>query len=74
MPKLPSLTPKEVIKKFKKLGFSEDHQTGSHLIMYNPSSKKRVVIPFHLSDLPKGTFSAILRESGISREEFLKKK
>lgn len=74
MPKLPSLTPKETVRKFKKLGFVKDHQTGSHVIMYNPETGKRAVIPYHLKDIPRGTLAAILKESGILREEFLKKK
>lgn len=73
MPKLPALTSKQIIKKFGKLGFVKDHQTGSHLILYNAETKRRAVIPYHTKDLPKGTLSAILRESQISREELLKK-
>lgn len=71
MPKIPAITPKKVIKKYKRLGFIHDHTTGSHFVMYHPISGKRVVIPLHLRDIPKGTLSAMLRESGINREEFL---
>lgn len=72
MPRLPSLTPKKVIKKLKNLGFIKDHATGSHIIFYHPKSKKRAVVPFHLKDLPKGTLSSLLKEAGIDRDEFLK--
>lgn len=74
MSRLPSLTPKEVIKKLQKLGFVEDHVTGSHVVLFNPETKHRAVVPYHIKDLPKGTLAAILRESGISREAFLKGK
>ncbi len=70
MPKI--YTPKEVIKKLKKLGFVEDRQSGSHKILYHPETKTRAVIPFHLKQLPKGTFSSILRESKVTKEEFEK--
>lgn len=70
MPK--TYTPKQVLAKFKKLGFVEDRQSGSHKILYNPETKARAVIPFHLKELPKGTFSSILRESKITKEEFEK--
>lgn len=70
MPK--SYTPKEVIKKLQKLGFVEDRQSGSHKIFYNPTSMARAVVPFHLKELPKGTFSAILREAKIPKEDFEK--
>ena len=72
MPKLPSLTPKKVIKKLKKLGYIKDHATGSHLIFYHPKSKRRAVVPLHLKDIPKGTLHSLLKEAGIDREEFLK--
>jgi len=71
MPKLPVLKPKEVIKRFEKLGFIIDRQSGSYVILYRPKDKRRAVIPLHLKDIKKGTLLAILRESGISRDEFL---
>lgn len=70
MPKI--YKPKEVIAKFKKLGFIEDRQSGSHKIFYHPITKQRAVIPYHLKELPKGTFSSILKESKISKEDFEK--
>ena len=73
MPKLPSITPRRLIKKLGKLGFIEDHPSGSHIIMYHPQTGKRAVIPYHLSDIPKGTLHSILKESGIGVNEFAKK-
>lgn len=70
MPKI--YTPKQVLAKFKKLGFIEDRQSGSHKILYHLQSQTRAVIPFHIKELPKGTFAAILKESKITREEFEK--
>jgi predicted RNA binding protein YcfA (HicA-like mRNA interferase family) len=72
MPKLPSFTSKRLIKILKKFGFQLDHTTGSHFIFYNPKTKKRVVIPYHVKDLPRGTIFSILKEAGISRKELEK--
>ena len=69
MPKLPAIKPRNLIKKLEKLGFVKDHQSGSHIIMYNPKTKRRAVIPHHLSDIKKGTLSSLLKEAGISRGE-----
>ena len=71
MPKLPSLKPREVVKKLKKLGFIKHHQVGSHLTMKHPETKQRAVIPMHLKDVKRGTLASILREAGIDRELFL---
>lgn len=68
MPKV--YTPKQMISKFKKLGFVEDRQSGSHKIFYKSDTKQRAVIPYHIKELPKGTFKAILRESQVSQEDF----
>ena len=35
-------------------------------------TKRRVVVPLHKKDLPKGTLAAILRQVGLSREELAK--
>ena len=72
MPKLPSFTPKKLIKILKNLGFQLDHTTGSHFIFYHPKTKKRAVVPYHVRDLPKGTLMSILKEVGISKKEFEK--
>lgn len=69
MPKLPSLTPQKVIKILKREGFVLDKVKGSHHIYYHPETKRRVVVPFHKRDLPKGTLLEILKQAGISREE-----
>ncbi len=74
MPKLPSFRPREVVKKLRKLGFIEHHQVGSHLTMKHPDTKHRAVVPMHLKDLKKGTLLSLLREAGIEKEKFLRKK
>jgi len=71
MPKLPSLKPREVVKKFKKLGFIEHHQVGSHLTMKHPQTERRAVVPMHLRDIKKGTLLSLLKEAGIEKDEFV---
>ncbi|MFO7979722.1 MAG: type II toxin-antitoxin system HicA family toxin [Candidatus Aminicenantes bacterium] len=71
MPKLPVLTPKKVIKILKKHGFVLDHTTGSHKVYYHPQNKRRVTIPYHKKDLPKGTLFSILKQAGIEKEDLI---
>jgi len=66
MSKIPSLTPKKFLRILQKAGFEIDHTTGSHYILYNPQTNKRITLPFHCKDLPKGTLQAILKAAGIS--------
>lgn len=69
MPKLPSLTPKEVIKILEKHGFMLDHSSGSHMVYYHSDKRKRVVVPFHRHDLPKGTLVSTLKQADIDLDE-----
>lgn len=74
MSKIPSHKPREVLKKFEKIGYIIDRQKGSHIILYNKSTKRRIVIPMHVKDLPYGTLLSIVKQSGLTRNEFLKLK
>ena len=69
MPKLPAVTPKQLISILKFNGFLLDHITGSHYFFYHPIKKLLTTIPFHNKDIPKGTLVAILKQTGISRDE-----
>ena len=64
---------RQIIKKLKKLGFVFDRQAaGSHEIWYNPTTNQYTTIPNHPGDMPEGTLKAILRQWGVSTEEFLR--
>ncbi len=69
MPKLPSLSPRKIIRVLEKRGFVLDRTKGSHHLYYNPELKRRVVVPLHKKDLPKGTLLEILKQADISKEE-----
>lgn len=73
MSKLSPLKPEEVIRKLKKAGFVFDRQArGSHEIWYNPTTKRRTVVPNHPgADIPKGTLRAIINQAGLGVGEFL---
>jgi len=72
MPKLPSIKPRTLIKLFEKQGYIIDRQKGSHVILYHPVSHRRLTIPMHTKDIPNGTLLAIIKQSGLTKEEFLK--
>ncbi len=69
MTKTPSLTPKELIRILKHKGFVLERSRGSHQLWLHPASQKRVIVPMHKKDLPKGTFHAILKQAGIEKSE-----
>ena len=71
MPKLPAVKPREIVKFLERNGFVLDHISGSHHIYYNPTSKRRAVVPHHNREIPKGTLVSLLREAGFTREALI---
>ena len=70
-PKLPRVTCDELIRALKRAGFEEQRQRGSHLHLRRASDGRRVTVPVHKGrTVPLGTLRAILRDAGISVEEF----
>jgi predicted RNA binding protein YcfA (HicA-like mRNA interferase family) len=49
-----------------------DHITGSHVIMYHDTLKKRTTVPLHKKDIPLGTLLAILKQTGLTKEDLKK--
>lgn len=66
---------RRIVKRLKKLGFVFDRQAaGSHEIWYNELTGLYTTIPNHPGDMPEGTLRAILKQAGISPDDFLKNK
>jgi len=70
MAKLPQVTPREVIAVLHRIGFVDDHQTGAHLILRHPITRRRTVVSMHRRDLKPKTLRAILADAGLSSEQF----
>jgi len=71
MTKLPIVSGIKVVKVFSKIGYLIDHQTGSHIILrHEKPPHRRLTIPNH-KEISKGTLRAIIRQSGLIRDEFL---
>ncbi|MFH1099221.1 MAG: type II toxin-antitoxin system HicA family toxin [Candidatus Uhrbacteria bacterium] len=74
MGKMPALKPSAVIRALIRVGFVVYHQRGSHVqLRYPVRPHLRVTIPRHSSfDLPPTVVASIIKQTGLSREEFLK--
>ena len=71
MTKILSVRPDAVVSALGGAGYSVDHQTGSHVILYK-EGRLPISVPRHNRDLKKGTLHQILRSAGIGPEEFVK--
>lgn len=68
MPKLPRVSGAEVVKALGRLGFVVARQRGSHIVLRRGSSG--CVVPNH-RELKTGTLSGVLKQAGVSVEDFL---
>lgn len=60
-----NMTPSKLIKLLGQYGFVFIRQSGSHAIFKNDQKNKKVVVPIHSKDIPKGTLHAILKDADI---------
>jgi predicted RNA binding protein YcfA (HicA-like mRNA interferase family) len=67
---LPRISGREAVAAFRKLGYEVDRQRGSHIILRQAQPPhRRLTVPDH-RELAKGTLRALIREAGISVDEF----
>ena len=70
--KLPVVSGSEAVKAFGKAGYELDEQHGSHIILRRSDPPhRRLSVPNH-KELAKGTLRALIREAGLTVEEFAK--
>jgi len=70
MGKLGNISGKEAVKALQKAGWQPIGQVGSHLVMVKPGIRVNLSIPQH-KELSVGTLRALIRNAGLTVEEFL---
>jgi predicted RNA binding protein YcfA (HicA-like mRNA interferase family) len=69
---LPRISGREVIKALEKVGYAFDYQRGSHMTLRHADPPhRRLTVPDH-REVAKGTLRAIIREAGLTVNEFRK--
>jgi len=72
LPKIRPLSAQKLIKILQKAGFRIIRQKGSHVIMINDRNV-RIVIPVHPGkDVKPVLIRAIIKEAGLSRQDFFR--
>lgn len=69
MQRLTPIKPEEMARLLRKLGFRLTQQKGSHAVYEHPDGRT-TVLPMHRREMAKGTLRSILRDIGISVEEY----
>jgi predicted RNA binding protein YcfA (HicA-like mRNA interferase family) len=60
---------REVLARLQRAGFEVKRQSGSHVVLRHRDGRQTYVA-VHTGDVPSGTFRAILKQAGMTREEF----
>ena len=68
MPKLPHLSGSEIVRALERLGFQQLRQKGSHVMLRRGSVG--CVVPLH-REVKIGTLSGVLRQAGVTADEFI---
>ena len=70
MSKLPVISGRKCVRALERAGFYLKRQTGSHLVLRRDEPFAQVVVPDHRV-LDRGTLRAIIRQAGLSVDEFV---
>lgn len=67
---LPRISGREAVSALMKMGYEKDRQKGSHIILrHSVPPNRRIVVPDH-KEISKGTLRSIIREAGLTVEQF----
>jgi predicted RNA binding protein YcfA (HicA-like mRNA interferase family) len=70
--RVPSLRGRTGIAALERAGCYVRHVKGSHHVLRHPSKPRaRVVVPVHRRDLPAGTLRGMIKQAGLTIDEFL---
>ena len=68
MPRLPRVSGAQVVRALERLGFAVARQRGSHIMLRRGSTG--CVVPNH-RELKTGTLAGVLKQAGVSAEDFM---
>lgn len=60
---------REVLARLQRAGFVIRRQSGSHIVLRHADGRQTYVA-MHTTDVPTGTFKAILKQARLTEEEF----
>lgn len=71
MSRLPICSGARAIRAFERAGWTRDRQKGDHVSLTKPGSSRVLTVPLH-KELAPGTLRRLIRDAGLTVEEFLK--
>lgn len=72
MSRLPQLKAREIARTLRTLGFEFKRQKGNHAFYSHPVTGRATIVPIHGGeDIDRSLLQAILKETGLTPQEFL---
>ena len=68
--RLPSCTPTQVERVLRRAGFLFHQSRGSHRYYWHAGRGVMVTVAFHARDLKRGTLTSIIKQAGLTVDEF----
>jgi predicted RNA binding protein YcfA (HicA-like mRNA interferase family) len=68
--RLGNISGREAVRAFERAGWQVIGQVGSHIVLIKPGLRVNLSIPQH-KELSLGTLRALIRNAGLTVEEFL---
>ena len=72
MGRLPNVTAREIIKALEHGGFEFQRQKGSHVTLRHPETRRTTVVAVHPGEFPRWLFKNIIKDAGLTEDEFRK--
>lgn len=72
MARLPNLKVKKLLAVLKRAGFVPYDQEGSHLYLRHPTKDVTTSVPMHGGEVNRSLMKLIIKQAGLSEEEFRK--
>lgn len=72
MTRLPTLSARKLVQALARAGFVLDRQQGSHLILKHPAKRLTTCVPEHGRDVKRALVKLILKQAGLTEEDFQK--
>ena len=71
--RLPGARAKEVIRALERAGFiAEPQKATSHVVLRDPLSKRMTTVPIHSKELPRWLLKKIIKDAGLTEDQFRK--
>ena len=68
--RLPNVQAKDIIRALERAGFEFERQKGSHVTLRDPATARTTVVPMHSGEFPRWLLKQIIREAGLTEEQF----